>query len=142
MKKWVTTSWMYQTFGSTAHTERSKTNRWKDGIWEKTDYTTDYQQLQAKLNELTEYCNRHQMSVKALMPLTNAKTHEYGQFLDYAVMSSIAAAGIGHGWAFSNVVGFAALLEHVEEITEEEYERRCGEGVRHESSPPLAVEPA
>jgi hypothetical protein len=66
------------------------------------------------------------MTVKVILPLTSARTYEYGTALEYGSWPNgvVAAAGIGYGWGFSNVIGFAALLERVEQISDEEYERR------------------
>jgi hypothetical protein len=51
-----------------------------------------------------------------------------------------AAAGIGQGWGFSNV-GFAVFLERVEEISDEEYERRRNNSVPVTASPSVAPPP-
>lgn len=140
MKKWVTTSWMYQTFNYIAESKDNGSNRWKDGISSRTWYTPDYKGLESALNKLSDYCNRHQMAVKSLVPLTSAQTFEYGQAVEYSSIMHgvVAAAGIGNSWGFSNVIGFAALLERIEEVSDEEYERRCGEAVSEGNSPSLA----
>ena len=129
MRTWTTTSWLYSTFGQTHTQEKSKNGNWNQGVWEHNYYWPDYEKLNAKLNELTTYCNKNQYSVKAIFPLTMARAYEYANSVEYrtsifAGNSVVTAAGIGQGWAFSNVIGFSALLEKVETISEEEYQRR------------------
>ena len=138
MKKWTTTSWIYRTFNYVANAENSKSKRWRDGCWTRTHYTPDYNALQKALNEVMDHCNRVQMAVKAVVPLTSAQTFEYGQTVEYG---SVMMGGIGQGWGFSNIIGFAALLERVEEISEEEYDRRSKENLPREASPSIAPPP-
>src|SRR4051794_19595352 len=117
MKKWVTTSGIYRTLGETVRAESSKTSRWSDGLWSKHYHDPNYAALEKGLNEVMAFCNREQMSAKAMFPLASAQTFEYGEVLDWSNMmtGSMAGAGVGQGWAFSNIVGFAVLLERVEE---------------------------
>jgi hypothetical protein len=129
MRTWTTTSWSYRTFGQTHTDEKSDTVRWNQGIWKYNYYRPDYNKLEAALNELTTYCNKNQFAVKAIIPLTMAQTFEYGQTSEWTASilhggGVVTAAGIGQGWGYSNVIGFAALLEKVETISEEEYQRR------------------
>lgn len=143
MKRWVTTSWMYQTFGQDEQQQNSKSNRWVDGYWTRTWHKPDYAGLESALNKLSDYCNRHQMAVKSMVPLTSAQTYQEGHVSEYGTLMNgvTSAAGLGFGWGFSNVIGFAALLERVEEISDEEYERRCMENVPTTDSPGIAPPP-
>jgi hypothetical protein len=138
MKRWVTTSWIYRTFGQKTSVRRSDTKRWNQGIWEVTDYTPDFDNLKSALSIVTDYCNRNQYALKSLFPLTSAKSYEYGTLQEYSSLMEgvVAAAGIGQAWAFSNVIGFAAMLEKVEEISDEEFDRRSQN--EHEASPALS----
>lgn len=138
VRTWTTTSWIYRTFGDKVTETNSTSTRWRDGIWSQFVYSPNYDKLQAALNEVTNYCNKNQLSIKSIFPLTQAIAKEYGQSLEYTslVNGVVAAAGIGHGWACSNVIGFAALLERVEHISEEEYQTRI---CANEPTPPPLV---
>jgi hypothetical protein len=138
VRTWTTTSWIYRTFGEKVTTTNSKSNRWNDGIWSKFIYSTNFEKLEVALNDVMNYCNKNQLSVKSIIPLTEATAKEYGQSVEYSSFANGvgAVAGIGHGWGFSNVVGFAALLEKVEQISEEEYQTRI---CANEPTPPPLV---
>jgi hypothetical protein len=116
--------------------KKSKTRNWGDGVWETNVDEPDYDRLAEVLTEVSAYCNKNQWSMKSIVPLTRGITYEYGTQSEWfhPMHGTTAAAGIGHGWAFSNVIGFAALLERVEHISEEEYQRRISAS---ESAPPL-----
>jgi hypothetical protein len=137
MKTWITNSWIYRTFGQTGQTKHSEHKSWHKGVWELTDYTPNYSNLTKALEDVTAHCNREQMTVKVILPLTSARTYEYGAAVEYTHWQGGvgAAAGIGYGWGFSNVIGFAALLERVEQISDEEYERR----LKNMESPSIAA---
>jgi hypothetical protein len=126
MPTWITTTWMYRTFGQTKTRETNGSEKWSKGYWAKETYSPDYENLSTALSDLQSYCNANQFSIKAMIPLTQAAAYEYGQAVEYSTMLNgvMAAAGIGYGWGYSNIVGFAALLERVEQISDEEYERR------------------
>jgi hypothetical protein len=142
MKTWTTTSWIYRTFGQKEQTNDSG-KRWSDGVVARRYFTPDYNNLQKMMIEVADFCNREQMTLKAVLPLTSAQTLEYGQTVEYSSFTNgvVAAAGIGQGWGFSNVVGFAAFLERVEQIPDEEYERRCNNNVSVAASPSVAPPP-
>lgn len=128
MKTWIETSWIYQTFGQTCKTESSDTKFWNQGITQTNYFEPDYEALKRALSTISDHCNKTQMTIKSIFPLTSARTHTFGQALEYSVHpAGTSAAGIGFGWGFSNVVGVAALLERVEEISDEEYKQRPAE---------------
>lgn len=130
MVSWVETSWIYQMFGQKSRTERSKSNRWTDGLWETNYFTPDYDGLRKALDAITEHCNKNQTSIKSVFPLTEARTHTYGQLSEYPVYpAGTTGAGLGHGWGFSSIIGVAVLTERIEEITDEEYSRRIAKNV-------------
>ena len=123
---------MYRTFGQVRTDEDSKAKKWTEGIWHYYHYNPSYDKLTEILNEITSYCNRKQFGIKAIVPLTSATAHEYGQNIEYRTgifngANVVTTTGISYGWGFSNVIGFAALLERVENISEEEYQRRISE---------------
>lgn len=139
MRTWTTTSWYYNSFDQVHTQQKSDTKKWPQGIWEINNYSPDYDKLKVALTNLQSYCNKNQFGVKSIIPLTAAKTYEYGQVCEYTAgflgsAGVTSAAGVGYGWAYSNVIGFAALLEKVEHISEEEYQRRISDV---ENSPSL-----
>jgi hypothetical protein len=83
MKKWTTTSWLYRTFGHDERSERGSGKRWKDGIEQRRYFSPNYNNLQKVLSEVMDHCNREQMTVKSLFPLTSAQTLEYGQSIEW-----------------------------------------------------------
>jgi hypothetical protein len=125
MAVWTETGWIYQFFDEIHETKRTDAKRWNQGIWETNHFRPNHNSLRKALDEIANHCNRTQTSIKAVVPLTRAQTHQYGQVSEfYAHPGQTTGAGLGYGWGFSNVIGLAVLTERIDEVTDEEYSRR------------------
>ncbi|BAE52702.1 hypothetical protein [Paramagnetospirillum magneticum] len=132
MPVWIETSWMYQRFGDQVKTRSSDSKSWKTGIWEENTWSPDYDALRSSLIKLQEYCNDNQFQIMSVLPLTEAHSYEFGQgeFVLWPGNASAGGWGVGQGWGVSQVVGFAALLQKVEDVSQEEFDRRTAEKKR------------
>jgi flagellar motility protein MotE (MotC chaperone) len=131
MPRWVTTGWFYKYFDENHASQRSKSQKFSDGVWESNHWRTDNESLESALNNLREFCDENQMEIKSVVPLTRAQSHEFSQKDTWSSTIGNGGAGwgwgLGYGWAYSSIIGFAALLQQVEDVSQDEYEKRMKE---------------
>ncbi|MQX38629.1 hypothetical protein [Roseospira navarrensis] len=84
--------------------------------------------MKVALDDFSDYCDKNQMIIKSVVPLTRAQAHQYSIADTYFASGPNSAGGwgygLGYGWGISMIVGFAALLQREEEISDEEYQKR------------------
>lgn len=154
MPTWTTTTWMYQVFGTTIATQ-SDGKKWGDGITHQKEWAPDYDKLTRCLNEVTSWCSDNQYTIKGLMPLTSAHALTFGTSYVDKWTDRISQSGsnwvgdgingglgwgLGYGYGVSNIIGFAALVEKTEEISEAEYAFRADAPKRRKAASGLKDE--
>lgn len=133
MARWVETSWFRYTFEEEHNQSSSISNKYVDGAWSKSYYRIKQSSLENALNDLMRYCNEEQLEVKSIMPITRAETYEFGlintgsEWKNNIGMQQDLASwgwGLGHGWGITMIEGFMALLQRIEDVSQEEFDRR------------------
>lgn len=133
MPRWTSTRWVRYHFGTRHEQDSSKSKKWSDGAWNTYDWYTDHATLDQQLNELTAWCNENQFVIKTVLPLTWARAYDYGQthwhsqHFNNQGVSTFGGWGLGQGWGVGMIVGFTALLEKTEDVTDAEFARRADE---------------
>lgn len=131
MARWVTTSWYRWTFKLEHTVNKSENRRWNKGVWERNYWNVSGDSISEALNSLSKYCNENQYELKAIMPIDKARSYEYGQVETHQWTGASAGFGwgwgLGQGWATSMPDGFMAVLQRIEDISQEEFDRRFAE---------------
>jgi len=136
MRQYIKTSWYYHFFEEDCTTKKSNSNYWNDGIWETNRWQVKRESLKQGLEDLAKYCNKNGFEIKGIIPIDRAQSYEYGQ--NAKETSSWAqggwgyAWGLGKGWGITMTDGFAAMLQSIEMLSDEEYEKRVAEDQRLE----------
>ncbi len=124
MKRWVETSSFRFYFEEDHTTRNSESRKWDNSIWQSNFWRPKPESVEKGLRALAKYCSEHQYEVKGIVPLMRAQAYEYGQSHSYIGTTGGAGWGIGYGWGIGLVDGFAAILQRIEEISDEEYAQR------------------
>lgn len=126
MPRLVETFWFYKYVDEEYSDEESESKKFADGFWRMRRWSLKSDSLNVALEELSEYCNDKNLEIKSIIPLTRAQSYEYAQAQTWVspLTPSAWGYGMGHGWGVTMVNGFAALLQRVEDLTEEEYAKR------------------
>lgn len=122
MKRYVETKWLLFTFAEEMSKEESH-EKFKEGYKEQIIHSWHIKasSIKAGLANLTAFCDDNAYEVKGIIPITKAHAKER---TSVAVASSQAAAGLGVGWGVAMIVGFVAIVQRVEDLDEEEFNRR------------------
>lgn len=130
MARWVETRWWRYSIEEN-HTSKSSNSRdWKNGVWERNDWEIKTESIDKHLNHLMAYCNEHQYEVKSIMAIDRAQSYEYGQAISHFSAGSHGGGygwGLGQGWGITMTDGFMALLQRIEDVSQEEFDRRMAE---------------
>ena len=84
---------------------------------------------------LSKYCNENNFEIKGIIPIDRAQSSEYGQTAvnTWGLEGSSWGWGLGKGWGITMTDGFAAMLQSIEMLSDEEYEQRIAEDKRLET---------
>lgn len=129
MPRLVQTNWFYKYLDEEYSDEESASRKYADGIWRMRRWSIKSESLTVALEELREYCNNRNLEIKSIIPLTRAQSFEFAHASTWVSSLSPSAwgYGLGNGWGITMINGFAALLQSVEDLTEEEYVDRIAE---------------
>nr|WP_314621986.1 hypothetical protein [uncultured Noviherbaspirillum sp.] len=129
MPRWVTTDYYRCNFEEHHSTDNSKSRKYADGVWQNNFWQAKNESVDNNSSALAAYCDKHQFEIKAIVPLNRAQSHEFG-IGDFFVSGGIAGNGSAGGWGFGNGwgvslnTGFVAILQRIDEISQEEFDRR------------------
>lgn len=126
MPRLVETFWFYKYVDEEYSEGESESKKYVDGFWRMRKWSLKSDSLNVALEELSIYCNDNNLEIKSIIPLTRAQSYEFAQAQTWVspLTPSAWGYGMGHGWGVTMVNGFAALLQRVEDLTEEEYAKR------------------
>jgi len=124
MKRYVKTSWFYWFFEEDRSSKHSDSRKWKNSIWAYNYWKVNRGSLEEGLNELSKLCNEKLYEIKGIIPIDRAQSYEYGQADSWVNLNNGGGWGLGQGWGISMTDGFAAILQRIEILDDEEYERR------------------
>lgn len=125
MAQWIKTSWYYYFFEEDVNTEKDN-NGWNSGHYCNNTWNIKRDSLKKALNDLSDHCAINQYEIKAMFPIDRAQSHSYGQGEFHQARNQTWAGGwgLGMGWGITMTDGFAAVLQRVEEISQDEYDNR------------------
>jgi len=134
MKQYIKTSWYYHIFKEDHTSEKSNSDKWKNGIWTRNYWKVSRESLKEAMSGLSKYCNENNYEIKGIIPIDRAQSYEYGQ-ADFEAKSGQGWGwgygwGLGQGWGITMTDGFAAMLQSIEMLTDEEYDARITEDER------------
>lgn len=124
MARWVETKSFRWTFKEKHTNKESKNRYYKDGIWQNNYWGLDYDHVDEALKELSSYCDANQYEIKSIVPLQRAQSHEYQRSEMSCGQGWGAGWGAGYGWGITMTNGFMALVQRVEDISQEEFDTR------------------
>lgn len=130
MPRWVTTDYYRCNFEEHHSSKDSKSQKFTEGRWQYNFWQAKNESVDNHSSALAAYCDKHQFEIKAIVPLNRAQTYEYGigDFIQYggafSPNPSAGGWGIGQGWGVSLNTGFVAILQRIDEISQEEFDRR------------------
>ena len=114
MPKWVTTTWFHLSYGYDIDT--------KKGGWFSNgttlSFTTPLDKLEQVLEKFTNYMDKKQAVIKAVLPLTSAIAHY--DFEKSTFQNS--SFGYGYGYGVTPTVGAIVIAQQEREVSSEEYE--------------------
>lgn len=126
MKKYIETSWFYYYFDETHSQKSDDSNRWNKGVWKMNNWRVGKETLKEGLQQLADFCNKNSYEIKSVIPIDRAQSYEYGQTFENTSINPGFNYGmaLGKGWGITMSDGFAAMLQRIDELTDEEYDIR------------------
>lgn len=122
MKRYIKTSWHYINF----KTDFESTAKGNNTIKNKWDINAE--SLLEGLQDLSRYCNENSYKIKGIISIDKAHSseHTFSSRFSPGLGSNGSAGGMGggNGWGITITDGCAALLQYIEEMSDEEYARR------------------
>jgi len=134
MKQYIKTSWYYHFFKEDHSSKSADSKQWKDGVWERNNWSVNRDSLKEGMDGLSKYCNDNNYEIKGIIPIDRAQSYEYGQ--SYVAQAATGYSGwgygwgLGQGWGITMTDGFAAMLQSIEMLSDEEYDKRIEEDKR------------
>lgn len=131
MKQYIKTAWYYHVFDVDHSSESGDTNL---GAWGISTYVVKKESLEKGMNDLSKYCNENNYEIKGIIPIDKAQTmHAQESDWKYETKGN-AGYGYGYGWGYGWGVtmpdGFAAMLQSIEMLSDEEYDKRIEDDKR------------
>lgn len=121
MKKVITTKSFSCQIEIDRKNNNASGNSFFSGISKRSFWDIKQSSLAQAMQQLTDVCNQGQYEVQAMLPLTGAEAYEYAKADAQTWADGGYGWGIGQGWGVSMTNGFVALLQRIEQFTDEEY---------------------
>lgn len=88
-------------------------------------WTTNFEELNSELDRILSDNYDQHFQIVGCVPLTTGVAHQHAEWKFASNHEhSYGGAGYGYGWGLSNVSGAIVFLQKVEQISQEEFDRR------------------